>query len=118
MIRPEASADPWAAPHPWNNKFATCATWERDLINTNRERIRLDLLSYGEDRLAVLAADLTDGDLHRIGERATELTFSTAQGRIYLALALAAVEVMEGDARPLKFSRRRIKGIWDTHSHA
>lgn len=87
------------------------------MINTSRQVVRLNLLSYGEDDLAAKTPDLTDDETVRIGKRAFELTFSTAEGKLYLALALAAVEIMEGEPRPLQRTRRKVKGVWDQHEH-
>ncbi|WP_285701961.1 hypothetical protein [Actinomadura sp. NBRC 104412] len=87
------------------------------MIRTNRERIRLDLLSYGEDHLAGRAAGITDDQLRRIGERGLQLVLSDAQGKLYLAIAMAAVEVLEGAPRPLARKRRKLKGVWDQHHH-
>jgi hypothetical protein len=87
------------------------------VIRTNRERIHLDLLSYGEDDLAGRAAGIADEELRRIGERGFELLFGDAQGKLYLAIAMAAVEVLEGAPRPLARKRRKLKGVWDQHHH-
>lgn len=87
------------------------------MINTSRQVVRLNLLSYGEDELAAKTPDLTDDEMVKIGKRAFELTFSTAAGKLYLAVALAAVEIMEGEPRPLQRTRRKLKGVWDQHEH-
>jgi hypothetical protein len=82
------------------------------LISTSRQVVKLDLLSYGEDELAARVRNLTDDELLKIGERAFQLTFAAAKGKLYLAVALAAVEVMEGTPRSLRLTRRKLKGIW------
>ena len=87
------------------------------MINTSRQVVRLNLLSYGEDELAAKTPDLTDDEMVKIGTRAFELTFSIAKGKLYLAVALAAVEIMEDEPRPLKRTRRKLKGVWDQHEH-
>jgi hypothetical protein len=85
------------------------------LICTSRYVVQLDLLSYGEDELAAAVRDLTDDEMVKIGDRADQLCFSATDGKIYLAIALAAVEVMEGSPRPLRLTRRKLKGVWYRH---
>ena len=73
------------------------------------------LWSYGEDDLvARVAAGLPRGDVEKIGQRCAELEITTnpakSDGSGYpfdTALALAAVEVLEGARRPLARKRRR-----------
>jgi hypothetical protein len=77
-----------------------------------RRAIAEDLWAYGEDKLAPRAAELSDQELERMGELAGDwaLRSATPSGRGMLlakAIALAAVEVMEGRPRPLQRSRRR-----------
>jgi hypothetical protein len=77
-----------------------------------RRAIADDLWRYGEDDLARRAFDLTDHELERMGEIAgthsTASDVASGAGMLFSkAIALAAVEVMEGMARPLGRTRRR-----------
>jgi hypothetical protein len=84
------------------------------VINASRLTVQKNLLSYGEDELASRTRDLADGEMLKIGERGAELLLSRqADRKLYLAVALAAVEVMEGSPRPLRLTRRKLKGISD-----
>ena len=84
------------------------------MILTSRASLAEALWSYGEDDLYKRIAQLTDSEMHVIGTRADEIVQQTPSRRtdgssLYLAqgLALAAVEFLEGKARPLALSRRR-----------
>ena len=77
-----------------------------------RRAIADDLWTYGEDKLARRAFNLSDQELERMGDIAGEymLMSDTASGAGMLfakAVALAAVEVLEGRPRPLARMRRR-----------
>jgi hypothetical protein len=77
-----------------------------------RRGIANDLWRYGEDDLARHAFNLTDHDLERMGEIAgqhsTTSDVPSGAGMVFSkAIALAAVEVIEGKARPLARTRRR-----------
>jgi hypothetical protein len=83
------------------------------------EFIAIDLRTYGEDEVAARVPTLTPEDLERIYERADHYLYSEAYARPsgaspYLAwtVAMAAVEVMEGKQRPLRWKRRKLKGIY------
>lgn len=88
-------------------------------VNTTRYQLALDLRTYGEDQCASAVPQLTDEQMSRIGEIAGHLVSSpntrTASGASMLlakAVALAAVEVIEGKPRDLKWKRRKLKGIY------
>lgn len=84
-----------------------------------RDTLAIDLRTYGEDDAADRVLSLSDEDLARIWERADHYVYSDehalASGRSMLigkALALAAVDVLEGAPRELRWKRRRLKGIY------
>lgn len=83
------------------------------MVWTERSSLALDLWRYGEDELWKRSLTLPDRTMEQIGERADyHLTHgpTTRAGDSMLiakALALAAVEVLEGHSRPLKRTRRR-----------
>jgi hypothetical protein len=71
-----------------------------------------DLWRYGEDDLARRAINLVDHELDRTAEiagkhAATSDVPSGAGMQLSKAIALAAVEVLEGKPRPLARKRRR-----------
>jgi hypothetical protein len=75
-------------------------------IYTTRRMLARALYTYGEFDLAAKFADVTPDQMDAIANRADVhadegLMFATA-------LALAAVEVLEGEPRPLARSRRRM----------
>jgi hypothetical protein len=77
-----------------------------------RRAIADDLWRYGEDDLARQVVHLTNHELDRIGEiagkhSATSDVPSGAGMLLSKAMALAAVEVLEGKARPLARKHRR-----------
>lgn len=72
----------------------------------------MDLRSYGEDELAARASRLTEDELTRLGTRAGELILFGRESLLAKAVALAAVEVMEGATRELRFKRRKVTGIY------
>jgi hypothetical protein len=77
-----------------------------------RRAIAHELWRYGEDDMARHAINLTDHELDRMGEiagkhSATSDVPSGAEMLWSKAIALAAVEVVEGKARPLARKRRR-----------
>lgn len=79
-------------------------------VSTSRELLQADLRTYGEEELASRVPYLDDAAMRRIGEVA--LPHACTGMLIAKALALAAVEVLEGASRPLKRGRRRLKGIY------
>ena len=79
----------------------------------------IDLRTYGEDRVATVLRDASDEQLRQIAERADHYLyggeFATPSGASPLfswALARAAVEVIEGVPRDLRWRRRKLKGIY------
>src|ERR671936_681795 len=83
------------------------------MVWTERSSLAVDLWRYGEDELWKRVLTLPDRTMKQIGERADyHLTRgpTTRAGDSMLiskALALAAIEVLEGHSRPLKRTRRR-----------
>jgi hypothetical protein len=83
------------------------------MVWTERSSLAVDLWRYGEDELWKRVLTLPDRTMRQIGERADYYLLhgpTTDAGKSMLiaqALALAAVEVLEGAARPLKRMRRR-----------
>ena len=89
------------------------------ILWTTRELLAIDLRTYGEDEVAATIAALDEATLTGVFERAGDLSVSdelaTPSGAGVLlakALSLAAVEVVEGEARPLRWRRRKLKGIY------
>jgi hypothetical protein len=77
-----------------------------------RQRIADFLWTYGEDLLAKRALRASDEDLARIRPIASKHAYTSdtpsGAGMLFAkAYALAAVEVFEGEARPLARTRRR-----------
>ena len=72
----------------------------------------LDLRTYGEDALAKRVLSLDDETHVRIQERAGHHLHAGNNGLIAKAIALAAIEVLEGTARQPRWRRRKLKGIW------
>jgi hypothetical protein len=81
-------------------------------VRTDRASLAVDLRSYGEDELAARVDGMSDEDLVRVFERADHYLALDESGLIAKGLALAAVEVLEGAARPLRRKRRRLKGVY------
>jgi len=87
------------------------------VIWTKRADLADDLWRFGEEALALQVADeekVTATQLQRIGEAASRYSlddrYASPSGRgmmIAKALAHGAVEVLEGQERPLARSRRR-----------
>ena len=89
------------------------------MIVVQRDTLALDLRTYGENELAgrILAAD--DEVLRRIWTRADHYVYSDehafpsgASMLLAKAVALAAVDILEGSSRDLRWKRRRLKGIY------
>lgn len=76
-------------------------------VNTPPAGIRLALHHYGEDDLAERARRLTPDEHARICAVTGHKVFDDGVLLLARAVALAAVEVLEGTARPLARSRRR-----------
>ena len=69
--------------------------------------ISTDLLAYGEDDVARWVLSLSSEQHDQLGHLAAEILYRSKEN-MYLAkaLALAAVQMHEGAARPLKRKRR------------
>ena len=76
------------------------------LLGSNRRGLALELRSYGEDALALAVEAASDETIWAISKRGGELMFSSGE-KISRSLCLAAVELIEGNARPLARKRRR-----------
>ena len=88
-------------------------------IVQERELTAIDLRTYGEDEVAARIPALADAELQRIHDRADHYVYSDEYARpsgaspyLSWAIAMAAVEVIEGQARPLRWKRRKLKGIY------
>ena len=80
-----------------------------------RETIAWDLREFGEDKVASKLLEISDQDYRKIGERAFYYACQPANPAnpnskgimMAKACALAAVEVIEGAPRPLRWKRRK-----------
>jgi hypothetical protein len=88
-------------------------------VVTSRELLTVHLRTYGEDAVATAALDADDAQLKAIFDRADHYLYSDefakpsgASPFIAEALSRAAVEVIEGTPRPLRWKRRKLKGIY------
>jgi hypothetical protein len=83
------------------------------MVWTERSSLAVELWRYGEDELWKRVLTVSDRTMNRIGERAEyHLIHGSTTGAgdsmlIAKALALGAVEVLEGQPRPLRRTRRR-----------
>ena len=75
-------------------------------IHTTRRNLAGTLFSYGEDQLAITLTGISPAQMDEIADKADG--HSSGTGLLATALALAAVEVLEGKPRPLARSRRRL----------
>jgi hypothetical protein len=83
------------------------------------ELIAVDLRTYGEDDVADRIPTLSPDQLQRIYDRADFYLYSDEHARpsgaspyLAWAIAMAAVEVVDGHRRPLRWKRRKLKGIY------
>lgn len=81
-------------------------------VIVDRETLALDLRTYGEDEAAQRVVALDDETLSRIQERSDFYLYNGEHMLIAKAVSLAAVEVLEGAPRDLRWKRRKLKGIW------
>jgi len=81
-------------------------------ISVSRELLQINLQTYGEEALALRVPNLSDAEMREIGVVAGRHATTGGVNLIDKALTLAAVEILEGASRPLKRSRRRLKGIY------
>jgi hypothetical protein len=79
---------------------------DQALIGSNRSGLALELRSYGEDAVALAVEAAPDQTIWAISKRGGELMFSSGEN-IPRSLCLAAVELIEGKARPLARKKRR-----------
>jgi hypothetical protein len=89
------------------------------VISTTKEVLIRALRPHGEETAAAMVPDMTDEQFRAVGERAGWFVYSLPSRRkdgsgIFLdtALALAAVEQLEGQSRDLRWKRRRLKGLY------
>ena len=81
-------------------------------VSVDRTTIANDLRTYGEGELADHVVDITEGQRVQIGWATGRYWdgFDGARGmQLRRAVAFAAVEVLEGQARPLKRLRARLE---------
>jgi hypothetical protein len=81
-------------------------------ISVSRELLQINLRTYGEEALTLRVPNLSDAQMQKVGEVAGRYATTGGVHLIDKALTLAAVEILEGASRPLKRSRRRLKGIY------
>jgi hypothetical protein len=72
---------------------------------SNRKALVSELRSFGEDSVASAIEAAADEIIWAIGQRALQIAFSGE--KIHRSLCLAAVEKIEGKARPLARKRRK-----------
>jgi len=77
------------------------------LIETDRWTLAEELSSFGEDSISPAALQLSDEDMVRLWLLAGDLLLKERARSSGEATALAAVEVIEGNQRPLARKRRR-----------
>ncbi len=89
------------------------------MLIVQRDLLAIDLRTYGENELADQVPSLSDEVLRRIWERGDHYLYSRdnalpsgASMLIAKAAALAAVDVLEGAPRDLRWKRRKLKGIY------
>jgi len=76
------------------------------LLGSNRSGLASELRSFGEDAVALAVEAASDQTIWAISKRGGQLMFSSGEN-IPRSLCLAAVELIEGKARPLARKRRR-----------
>ena len=88
-------------------------------MSTTPELLAIHLRTYGEDEAAAKIPALDEETLQRIFDRAgdyavsDELAKPSGAGVLFAeALSRAAVEVIEGRPRRLRWRRRKLKGIY------
>jgi hypothetical protein len=75
------------------------------VASSNRKAIAADLLRFGEDDVASAVKAASDGTIWAISKRGGEIALSGEN--IPRSLCLAAVEIIEGNSRPLARRRRK-----------
>lgn len=87
----------------------------KNTIHTTRESLAVILRSYGEEQLATLIPTLSDETFTKIGEVAADALYTSPAMKdgssimIVKALALGAIQVLEGKQREPKWKRRKLK---------
>ena len=88
-------------------------------VSTTRELLVIDLRTYGEDAVAAAVVQASEETLQGIFDRADHYLYadefakpSGASPLLAEALSRAAVEIIEGGPRPLRWKRRKLKGIY------
>ncbi len=88
-------------------------------VSTTRELLIIDLRTYGEDAVARAITDADADLLQQIFDRADLYLYSDEYAKpsgaspfLAEALSRAAVEIVEGAPRPLRWKRRKLKGIY------
>lgn len=75
------------------------------VATSNRKALAADLRSYGEDSVASALEAATDETVLSIAQRGIQISF--VGENIPRSLCLAAVEIIEGQSRPLARKRRK-----------
>ena len=88
-------------------------------VSTTRELLVIDLRTYSENAVAAAIVGASEEILERIFDRADHYVYSDefakpsgASPFLAEALSRAAIEVIEGSPRPLRWKRRKLKGIY------
>jgi len=88
-------------------------------VTTTRELLIIDLRTHGEDAVAAAVVQASEETLERIFDRADHYLYADEFARpsgaspfLAEALSRAAVEIIEGGPRPLRWKRRKLKGIY------
>jgi hypothetical protein len=88
-------------------------------VSTPRHLLVIDLRAYGEDAVAAAVVRASEETLARIYDRADHYLYadefakpSGASPFLAEPLSRAAVEVIEEAPRPLRWKRRKLKGIY------
>lgn len=77
------------------------------MISSTLANIAVDLMAYGEEHAASVVVRLSPEEHERLGKIAADLLYSPNGPRLLSrCLAMAAVQLLEGELRPLKRNRR------------
>jgi hypothetical protein len=92
---------------------------QRVPVSTTRELLVIHLRTYGEDAVAASVVQASEETLERIFDRADHYLYADEFAKpsgvspfLAEALSRAAVEVIEGAPRTLRWKRRKLKGIY------
>ena len=75
------------------------------MATATRQQLVIGLRAFGEDAVAARVSSLSDADMRKLYQRAGS-TYLTQNGYVR-SLCLAAIEVVEGQSRPLARKRRK-----------